>query len=224
MNATRVTGPQEVAASSLPNAPRRDSGRPLVASATQITISSGARRVGDPHLERLVVRAHAVVVLVLDRDVDRRAGGAALLRRGQQRRPLDRVAHPVAEAEVVDDRRAVLDLSVEPDERALAVALRLAAEQLERALREQRPERLAVLRRSAARGPRRSARRTGSRRRRRRRRSAPADRPPAAFLVDVLDDRDHLAQTLHRPRIIASRGRDRRRPPGAARRAPARAA
>ena len=41
---------------------------------------------------------------------------------------------------------------------------------------------------------------------------------PAAFLVDILDDRDDLAQTLHRPRIIALRGRDRRPPPGAARR------
>ncbi len=104
-----------------------------------------ARGVGDPQLESLVVRADAVVVLVLDREVDRRAGGAAFLRRGQKRGPFDRVANPVAEAEVVDDRRAVLDLAVEPDECPLAVALRLAVEELERTRRQECPERLAVL-------------------------------------------------------------------------------
>ena len=98
----------------------------------------GARRVGDPHFERLVVRADAVVVIVLDRDVDRRTGGAALLGGGEQRRPVDGVADTIAEAEVVDDRRAVLDLAVEPDERALAVPLRLRTEQLERPLCQQR--------------------------------------------------------------------------------------
>jgi hypothetical protein len=98
-----------------------------------------ARGVGDPELESLVVRADAVVVLVLDREVDRRAGGAAFLRRGQKRGPFDRVANPVAEAEVVDDRRAVLDLAVEPDECPLAVALRLAVEELERTPRRPPP-------------------------------------------------------------------------------------
>ena len=53
-----------------------------------------ARRVGDAHLEGLVVGADGVVVLVLDRDVEGRPRGAALLGRGEKRRPLDRVRAP----------------------------------------------------------------------------------------------------------------------------------
>ena len=161
-----------------------------------------ARRVGDPHLEGLVVRADAVIVLVLDRDVDRRTGGATLLRGREQRRTVDRLAHPVAEAQVVDDRRAVLDLAVEADERALAVALDLAAEQLERALGQQRPERLAVLVDQrleildVAPGERVRDHGAGSDHPHRR-----IDRA-APLLVDVLDDGDDLPQPLHRPRII----------------------
>ena len=56
---SRRPGSSPLRRSSLPNAPSRACGRPLDATATQITSSSGARRVRDPHLERLVVRAHA---------------------------------------------------------------------------------------------------------------------------------------------------------------------
>jgi len=82
-------------------------------------------------------------VLVLDREVERRAGRAALLRRREERGPADGLANLVAETEVVDDRRAVLHVSVEPDKRTFAIRLRLGPEQLERALRQQRAQRLA---------------------------------------------------------------------------------
>jgi hypothetical protein len=60
-----------------------------------------------------------MVALVLDRKVERRAGWPALLCGREEGGAVDGVSHPVAEAQVVDDRRAVLDLSVDPDERAL---------------------------------------------------------------------------------------------------------
>ena len=100
-------------------------------------------RVRDPHLERLVVRAHGVVVLVLERDVERRPCGAALLGRRKEGCALDRIAHLVPEAEVVDHGRPMLDVAVQADERALADALRRRAEKLERALGEEFAERLA---------------------------------------------------------------------------------
>src|SRR5262245_22877827 len=103
-----------------------------------------ARRVGDAHLERQVVRAHGVVRRVLEREVERRTRGTALLGRGQERCAADRVANAVAEAEVVQDRRAVLHLAVEADERSLAVGLGVAAERGERACDEQAAEGLAV--------------------------------------------------------------------------------
>ena len=97
----------------------------------------------------------------------------------------------------------MLDLAVQPDERALAVALRLRTEQLERALRQQRPERLAVLV-----DQRLEVLDVASGERVRDHGARGCDSHgridlPAAFLVDVLDDRHDLAQTLHRPRIIA---------------------
>src|SRR5262245_25226187 len=151
------------------------------------------RCVGDPHLERLVVGADGVVVLVLDGDVERRAGGAALLGRGEERRPLDRVAHLVAEAEVVDHRRAVLHVAVEPDQRALAHSLCRRTEERQRALREQLAEglavavdqRLEIVDESAC--ERVFDDRAGGDHPGRR-----SDRPPALPL-DVLDDRDHLS-------------------------------
>ena len=91
-----------------------------------------------------MVRAHRLVVDVLDGDVECRACAAALLGRREQRRAADGLAHVIAEAEVVDDRRAVLDVPVEADERALPEALGRRAEQLERAGGEQLSERLAV--------------------------------------------------------------------------------
>src|SRR5918999_145668 len=104
-----------------------------------------ARGVRDTHLEGLVVRPHRVVVLVLEREVDRGAGRAALLRRGKERASAHRSPDEIPEAEVVDDRRPVLHLAAEPDESSLPVALDVRAIKcVERSRRQEPAERLAV--------------------------------------------------------------------------------
>ena len=154
------------------------------------------------------MRADGVVVLVLDRDVERRAGRAALLGRREQRRPFDRVPHLVAEAEVVDHGRPVLDVAVEPDERALADPLGRTRRGAPSARsRQERPERLAVALderlevRDVAAGERVRDDGAGGDETRRR-----LDRL-AALAHDVLDDRHDLAQTVerHRASITALR-------------------
>ena len=145
-----------------------------------------------------------MVVLVLERDVERRAGGAALLGGGKEGRALDRIAHLVPEAEVVDHGRPVLDVAVEADERALADALRRRAEKLERALGEELAERLAVaVDQRLEVGDEASGERVlddGARGHHPRR---GLDRL-AALAHDVLDDRDDLAEPVERHRASIS--------------------
>ena len=98
------------------------------------------RCVGDLEGDGLVVRARLGVELVLDGDVDRRARQADLLGGGKQLGAAGCVAEDVAEAEVVDQCRAVLDLAVDADERRLAERLDLVVEQLDGRRSDQRAD------------------------------------------------------------------------------------
>ena len=145
MNATRAMGQTEPEASSLPKAGSRASGRPRRGQRHPDDDLVVERGVGYPHLERLVMGADRVVVLVLEREVDRGSGRAALLRRRKEGAAVDGIPDEVPEAQVVDDGRPVLDLTPEADERALSVAFDVGgAESAERALGQQPAERLAV--------------------------------------------------------------------------------
>src|SRR5437773_8875097 len=100
----------------------------------------GARRVVEPHLHRVVVGAHERRVLEVERDVDRRAGAAELLGRGDDGlAPADRRAKGRAELRM-KQRGGVLVFASLADDRGLAVGLGGATEGLRRLLREQRPE------------------------------------------------------------------------------------
>lgn len=67
-----------------------------------------------------------MVVDVLEVDVDRRAGDADLLRAWQQARAVDSLAHGIAEAQRMDQRAAVLQLAIKPDEGGLPEGLDLS--------------------------------------------------------------------------------------------------
>ena len=83
--------------------------------------------------------------LCLSGDVDRRARQADLLGRREQLGAAGRVAEGVAEVEVVDQRRALLHLAVDADDRRLAVRLDLLAEQIDAGRSDQLPDRLGDL-------------------------------------------------------------------------------
>ena len=123
--------------------------------------------------------AHERRILVAERNIQRRARPAALLRRRDQRRALaQHLAHRRAHLGM-QDRGGVFEFAVFADRRRLAVALRLGAVDAERGhrlLREQFAEFLAD-RDQRARGPRHICRRTDFRSRRWPPRAGSAARP-----------------------------------------------
>ena len=162
----------------------------------------GARCVGDPDLERLVVRANGVVVLVLDGDVERRAGGAALLGRGKRapsrrsrRAPCCRSggcgSPPSRAPRRRRGRRARPCRRLPPARRGARAPARRAAPRAARSSG-----------RSAARDRRRTGRRTGSRRRRPPRPAASGARtgsPPSRSTSST------IVTTLRRPSSATAR-------------------
>ena len=128
----------------------------------------GARRVVDHDLHAVEMAAHERRVLVAERNIQRRARPAALLRRRDQRRTLaQNLAHRRAHL-WMQDRGRMFEFAVFADRGGLAVALRLGAVDAERRhglFRQQFAEFLAN-RNQRAKGLRHSVRRTDFRSRR----------------------------------------------------------
>ena len=83
----------------------------------------GGRRIGDRRLDRQIMRATAFVVLVHERNHDRRVGRSARIAEGQIGLGADGVAIVITEPERVDQGGSMFDLAVQPDDRRLAIGL-----------------------------------------------------------------------------------------------------
>ena len=103
----------------------------LGGAASATTISSGCGASAIRTSTALMVGPDRGVGDVLERDIEEHARGAALLDGRQQRGRVGRLAEVVTELEGVDQARAVLDLTVEPDDGGLTVRLRRSLERLQ---------------------------------------------------------------------------------------------
>ena len=99
----------------------RGRGRPPSLSATTTTISAGRGASGHRDRDGVDMVEHPDVVAIAERHVDRGAGGRDLdVGRDDRLAAADRLAHRPAHARM-NDRCAVLDIAVDPDDRRLAV-------------------------------------------------------------------------------------------------------